>query len=85
MDGHHPTDMNAQESLLKELIYKAKEQKRNVRYRLFDLKGDYVRPPSRGTLLPNGLKCLRWHFYTMSKQKLKKIQDQVTWVASQKQ
>lgn len=72
-----------QESLLAELIAKAKDQKRNVRYRLFDLKGDYVRCPSRGELLPNGLKCLRWHFYTMAQQKLKRIQDQVSWVASQ--
>jgi hypothetical protein len=76
--------MNTQENLTKELIYKAKEQKRNVRYRLWELKGDSVKTPSRGTFLPNGLKCLRWHFYTMAKQKLKRIQDQANWVVSRR-
>ena len=78
------TSMTTQETLLKELISKAKEQKRNVRYRLWELKGDFVKAPSRGTFLPNGVKCLRWHFYTMAKQKLKRIQDQVNWVVSRR-
>ena len=53
--------------LVGRLLAEARDRKRRLRERMNALRGDDVRPPSRGPLLPNGRKCIRWHFYKLAK------------------
>ena len=65
-------------SLISELLLSAKEQKNNVKRRLFDLRGNDIFVPSRGPIQPNGRKSIRFHFWEMAKIKHQKITDKIT-------
>ena len=51
------------QGLLNRLIREAKEKKIRVKIRMAELKGDWIRIPSRGPINEKGMKCIRWHFY----------------------
>lgn len=69
--------------LLKQLQADAKEQKRRVRIRLFALRGDSIKTPSRGPILPvNNRPCIRWHFWKMAQAKQDHITQQITSLCS---
>jgi hypothetical protein len=66
------------DTILQNLLLSAKIQKRRKKERLIDLGGDWVKVPSRGPLLSNGKKCLRWHFWKAAQTKHQKITQQIT-------
>ena len=49
--------------LVGRLLADARDRKRRMRQRLQDLRGDWVRQPVRGPLLPNGRPAPQWVFY----------------------
>lgn len=56
----------------------AREQKRRLRKREADLRGDCNRVPSRGPIQSNGRLCVRWHFYAAAKRKHELLTRQVS-------
>ena len=51
------------ERLVRLLLDEAKDRKRRVRQRLCDLRGDWIRYPVRGPVMPNGRPSPQWQFY----------------------
>jgi hypothetical protein len=51
------------ERLVRQLLDEARYRKRRVRQRLSELRGDWIRHPVRGPILPNGRKSPQWQFY----------------------
>lgn len=69
--------------LVRQLQDDAREQKRRVKERLHALRGDEIRPPSRGPIQPNNKRpCIRWHFWRMAQAKQDYITQQITAVCS---
>ncbi len=69
--------------LVRQLQDEARDQKRRVKMRLHALRGDEIRPPSRGPIQPNNKRpCIRWHFWQMAKAKQDYITQQITAVCS---
>lgn len=69
--------------LVRQLQDEAREQKRRVKMRLHALRGDEIRPPSRGPIQPNNKRpCIRWHFWQMAQAKQDYITQQITAVCS---
>lgn len=66
------------QSVIVDLIAKAREIKRRSRQRLLDLRGDSILTPSRGPLLSNGRRCFRWHFWRASIENHKKATAKVS-------
>lgn len=64
-------------------LAEARVQKRRVKMRLHALRGDEIRPPSRGPIQPNNKRpCIRWHFWQMAQAKQDYITQQITAVCS---
>lgn len=81
------TDTTAQavtlHRLVRQLQDEAREQKWRVKMRLHALRGDEIRPPSRGPIQPNNKRpCIRWHFWKMAQAKQDYITQQITAVCS---
>lgn len=72
----------ALDRLVRDLIRRAKDQKRRTRQRLRDMAGDFIAEPSRGPIQRNGRRCIRWHFWQASRAKHQAITDQITAVKS---
>ena len=51
------------ERLVGQLLDEARHRKRRVAARLWDLRGDWIRCPVRGPMLPNGRPSPGWLFY----------------------
>ena len=49
--------------MVRQLLAEARDRKRRVQLRLRDLRGDWIRCPVRGPLLPNGRPAPQWVFY----------------------
>lgn len=57
--------MSTVQTVIDRMVEVCRERKRRVRERQADLLGrDWKSYPSRGAILPNGKRCLRWHFWT---------------------
>ncbi len=51
------------QAVIDRMVEVCRERKRNVRNRREELKGDWVSPPTRGPILPNGRPSFRWHLW----------------------
>lgn len=49
--------------LVRQLRDEARDRKRRVRMRLWELRGDWIRFPVRGPILPNGRPSPQWVIY----------------------
>jgi hypothetical protein len=49
--------------LVRQLLAEARDRKRRVRMRLREMRGDWIRYPVRGPVMPNGRSSPQWVFY----------------------
>lgn len=63
--------------LVRQLLDEAKDRKRRVKMRLHEMRGDWVRSPVRGPLLPNGRRSLQWVIYQNAARNHKRATDEL--------
>lgn len=63
------------ERLVRQLLDEARGRKIRVRIRLLEMRGDWLRYPVRGPLLPNGRPSLQWITYHRAVRNHKRATD----------
>ncbi len=65
------------ERLVRQLLDEARDRKRRVRTRLREMRGDWIRCPVRGPMLPNGRPSPQWAIYQNAVRNHKRATDEL--------
>jgi len=63
--------------LVRQLLDEARDRKRRVSVRLYELRGDWIRYPVRGPMLPNGRPSPQWVIYQNAVRNHKRATDEL--------
>jgi len=63
--------------LVRQLLDEAKDRKRRVKMRLYDLRGGWTSPAVRGPILPNGRPAPQWVIYQNAVRNHKRKNDEL--------